>query len=64
MTASEKKKVFQNILNDVLGEDDEENNKICVEIHSVLDDTLIANGSDPEEQSQKSNLRRTSLKIV
>lgn len=63
MTASEKKKVFQNILNDVLGEDDEENNKICVEIYSVLDDTLIANGSaDQEEESEKVELTQDILK--
>ena len=41
---------------------DEENNKICVEIHSVLDDTLIANGSDPEEESQKVELTQDILK--
>ena len=63
MTASEKKKVFQNILNDVLGEDDTENNKLCLEIHSVLDDTLIANGNaDQEEESQKVELTQDILK--
>ena len=55
--------VFQNILNDLLGEDDAENNKICLEIHSVLDDTLIANGNaDQEEESQKVELTQDILK--
>lgn len=63
MTATEKKMAFQGVLNEVIGDDDEERIKTIDEIHSALYDTLIENeNSDPEEEQKPVELTQDIIK--
>lgn len=63
LTSAEKKLIFQSILNEVVGDDDEERVKTIDEIHNALNDVLIENeNSAPEEEQKPAELTKDIIK--